>query len=143
MIVQDLFRNALVSHLSVTVLGRLSNESKDTLSEEHGFSVCDTCIGFKERLLILLTLSGQEKERKEVLNEFTRHLNFVRRERAEYTRIRTAAAEQPNRILSIIIDGADQAKLALPKLGTSLSVSNETPRVRYGDMQKEHWRSIR
>lgn len=85
----------------------------------HGFSCCDTCISFKERLLGLARVPSAARERNIVMSGFRQHLKTIRLERAEYARVRALATEQPNANLSVIIDGADQQKFSLPKFAVT------------------------
>lgn len=84
----------------------------------HGFTVCDTCTQFKEKLLSVARCTGKEREREVLRKGFGNHLLQVRTERAEYRMVQTMSTERPNEVLSVIIDGADQAKFALPRLPT-------------------------
>lgn len=84
----------------------------------HGFTVCDTCTQFKEKLQSLARITGQEIERDVVGKRFGNHLRQIRSERAEYRLVQTMSTERPNHFLSVIIDGADQAKFGLPRFPT-------------------------
>lgn len=84
----------------------------------HGFTVCDTCTLFKERLMSLARILGCEKQRQNRKKNFANHLNHVISERAEYRRVQMEATDRPNDVLSVIIDGADQAKFGLPRFHT-------------------------
>ena len=85
----------------------------------HGFSVCDTCTSFKEGLLSIARKTGYEKSREKLKKGFRAHLQQIHSERAEYRLIESKAIERPQEILSVIIDGADQAKFGLPRFYTT------------------------
>lgn len=87
--------------------------------KHHGFTVCDTCVMLKSNLQRLAPVLGAEKERGLIKKQLHQHLDLITFERAEYRRVRSMATEQPNRVLSVIIDGADQAKFALPRFPQS------------------------
>ena len=82
----------------------------------HGFSTCDTCIMFKERLLRLCNVgSFTSTERTRVMNGFKSHLHFVRNERAQYALNSLRPIDDSERAISVIIDCADQTKFGLPR----------------------------
>ena len=45
--------------------------------KRHGFSLCDQCTSFKEKLLSLARQPGFDAERKELKNDFRSHLKFI------------------------------------------------------------------
>jgi hypothetical protein len=70
------------------------------------FSKCDECVQY--RITIEKTL---DPDKKHVLrNEYSEHIKFVKRERLAYSKNKRLAKHQSEEHLSIIIDGADQAK---------------------------------
>lgn len=81
----------------------------------HGFTACDTCVNFKEQLVTVARVLSKEKDRISLKERFHRHLKMVQYEISEYRRIQTLSTEQPKKYLSVIIDGADQAKFGLPR----------------------------
>lgn len=81
----------------------------------HGFSTCDDCVMYKERLQELARSHKDRSTRKEHLRQFQQHLRIMRLERAEYARTRVMASEQSAEVLSVIIDGADQSNFTILK----------------------------
>ncbi len=83
--------------------------------KSHTFAVCDTCISFRERLTQIARKTSRDEERSELLKGFRCHLRSIKLERAEYARHRIEAMERPAKVLSVIIDGADQSKFGIPQ----------------------------
>lgn len=83
----------------------------------HEFSKCDDCVQLKSKLQSIARVPGKERERDKLKKTLATHLISMLLERAEYRRIQTLASEHPNEILAVIIDGADQAKFGVPRLG--------------------------
>lgn len=84
----------------------------------HGFTVCDTCTHFKERLQRLARVEVHKTERTALKKGFDTHLKHICAERTEYRMVQNMAREKPKEVLSVIIDGADQAKFGLPRFPT-------------------------
>ncbi len=81
----------------------------------HAFSICDTCILFRDRLMALARRPSRDRERQQTLNGFRAHLRQIKLERAEYARNRMKAMDNPSKVLSVIVDGADQSKFGIPR----------------------------
>ena len=82
----------------------------------HGFSVCDTCLMYKERLESLSNIASlSSNERVRVRNGFSSHLKYVRNERAAYSYNKLRPLDQNERAISVIIDCADQKNYCLPR----------------------------
>lgn len=74
------------------------------------FATCDICATYKRALLEHNSLS----ERMALRDEQRLHIVFVREERAVYHKTRFLARSEPERYLSMILDGMDQKKTDLP-----------------------------
>ena len=74
------------------------------------FTTCSICALYKRSLLEKNSLS----ERAALRDEQRLHLEFVREERAVYHKNRFLSRSEPERVLSMIIDGMDQSKTDLP-----------------------------
>jgi hypothetical protein len=77
------------------------------LRKSSRFSKCDTCV--RLRGFLHDPCHQHDKEGiKSAKEELAEHLNDIKTERAEYHRKRREAVKEPNKYLSIILDGADQ-----------------------------------
>lgn len=74
------------------------------------FATCDICAAYKRALLEKNTLS----ERMALRDDQCVHIEFIRLKRAVYHKVRFMARIEPERFLSMIIDGMDQKKTNLP-----------------------------
>ena len=74
------------------------------------FALCDTCIGFRETHQALQS----PEEKKKLRAAETKHYMFVKRERGAYKDRSKEAETNPERVISIIDDGADQGVYAAP-----------------------------
>jgi hypothetical protein len=74
------------------------------------FSKCDECISLREKL-------GKTRDPdniKKIQRQMRDHIDMVKRSRAMYYQRRRLAFEEPDKYLSLIVDGADQAQYKLP-----------------------------
>ena len=77
------------------------------------FSVCETCAILHDR--ILFATKSVDKSALKELKEIRRtHLCFISKERLHYRHNQKLAREQPEKYISLCIDGMDQAKLRSP-----------------------------
>ena len=74
------------------------------------FAMCDTCINFRE----LREETRDSKAQKELFTLQKEHHDFVKNERTTYYCRRMKGAEADSDYLSMIVDGADQGKYAVP-----------------------------
>ncbi len=74
------------------------------------FSKCDTCIEHRRAI----NCCSDEKEKVRLRKNYRAHLKHVLCERRTYYNRRRMARTRPTQYLSLIIDGADQAKYAIP-----------------------------
>ena len=74
------------------------------------FTKCDTCVDLRE----LHAKTKCNKRHVNIKTELHRHVLFVRRERDSYYQRRRESVDNPEQVLSIIIDGADQQVYGLP-----------------------------
>lgn len=86
----------------------------------HGFARCDTCVEFDEDLDGPLTA----EQREDTLRRRSEHIQFVRASRAMYYATRDEAQLRPDRTISLIVDGADQVKYALPHFASKSKASS-------------------
>jgi hypothetical protein len=82
------------------------------------FTVCDVCWKYREEGLKEI----DPKKREEIKDKLTQHINHFKRERRAYYTKRDQAITNPKRYLSIIIDGADQAKHKFPHFAQKVSI---------------------
>jgi hypothetical protein len=74
------------------------------------FAKCATCVALRERRA--KTRDPQDLE--DLNKEVREHHNMVKEERAAYYLRRLQAVQQPQKYMSVIIDGADQSRFHLP-----------------------------
>lgn len=80
------------------------------LRRHHAFAVCDTCA-----LLRLCFMSTSDKSFRNILSVLQKkHYSFIHIERGLYHEHREEARQHPDRVMSIIVDGADQNAYGLP-----------------------------
>ena len=87
------------------------------------FSVCGTCDEWRVKMYNAKSLVL----RKELADDQRVHLADVRLERQAYWGKRTAARTDPTSCLSLIIDGADQAKYKFPSAWSKVTLSLPPP----------------
>ncbi len=83
------------------------------------FSVCGTCDEWRVKMYNAKSLVL----RKELADDQRVHLADVRLERQAYWGKRTAARTDPTSCLSLIIDGADQAKYKFPSAWSKVTLA--------------------
>lgn len=83
--------------------------------KSHDLDMCATCVEFRGKQVLIATRQITGVERTVAIKYFKAHIENVMMERAAYRTIRLRAKDDPGEILSIIIDGADQAKFGVPR----------------------------
>ena len=81
----------------------------------HTFETCDACITFRDNQMLIIRGRIVGDTKASLISAFNRHISDVKQQRAEYRRVRQMAFDRPGDVLSVIIDGADQAKFGLPR----------------------------
>ncbi|KAL5017771.1 hypothetical protein ScPMuIL_005146 [Solemya velum] len=74
------------------------------------FTRCNSCVQLDMRLHATVT----QKVRNEIMMQKQRHLHRIMMEKTAYYRRRDIARRRPDRYVSLIIDGMDQAKTYIP-----------------------------
>jgi hypothetical protein len=85
------------------------------------FAKCDVCVTFREKDLETKDMTIKQQLRKEQAD----HLEEVKRERSAYYQHRLQGVQSPDSYLSMIIDGANQARHALPSTVEKSHVSDK------------------
>ena len=80
------------------------------------FSVCSDCDDWRHKF----SMTRDQPVRLELQKVLVAHLKLIRAERLQYHTKRTKARTDPTQFLSIIIDGADQARYKIPSLHTKV-----------------------
>jgi hypothetical protein len=93
------------------------------------FAKCDDCVYY--RTAISNVMLRDEKQRQELRAEFADHLQLVKREREYYHSKRREAVEHPDRVLSLILDGADQGSYGLPYFPEITKTTSSAFKQRY------------
>ena len=96
------------------VFNEVSNELKIRLCRDTGsFVTCNVCDAYHSRLRMAKSL-----EEREQIKELRRlHIAKQRKQREKYYKHKRKATENPNKYMSIIMDGMDQKKTNLPVMG--------------------------
>ena len=101
------------------------------------FAKCDFCVRHRQ----LKDRKRTEEERAKDNEELRAHLQHVKDEKSYYYSNRLRARQHPERILSIIIDGADQSKHHLPHFHEESHATSEAKRFKthlYGVLAHGH-----
>ena len=85
------------------------------------FAKCDTCCKYRENS----AKSIDSKERVALSKVYQKHVAFIKRERRAYETKRMKAINNPREYLSLIIDGADAARFALPHFAHASSTTSK------------------
>ena len=96
------------------------------IRKHDAFSRCSLCTSLREMKRKASTII--EKKIVDIL--LAHHNNFQRKERAEYYRIRELAASNPNEVLSMIIDGADQSEYGLPRFAVASKAEDSGRKIK-------------
>jgi hypothetical protein len=84
-----------------------------TVPKHQAFSMCEICAQLHDRIL----LATKQHDRKALLDlkKLRRiHIELIADERLEYREHQRLAIEEPDRFVSMVLDGMDQAKLRGP-----------------------------
>ena len=100
----------LIACLSYFLKVWSEHESHIVLRRHLSFAICDTCAMLRK---------SREKRLSEIelvrnTAEFTRHIQLIREERAAYYNKRDRARQQPDKYLSLIMDGSTQYGYSMP-----------------------------
>jgi hypothetical protein len=93
------------------------------ISDYKPLSTCTHCFTLRTRLL----LANTQGERIALKAERKKHMDEVRRERANYYLRKLEAAKYPERVLSMITDIMDQSKTNVPKPSSSVMGDDNIP----------------
>ena len=85
------------------------------------FAKCTTCCTLREKLQETI----DPKTRRELQKKHKDHVLEMMKERSKYWTMREMALRYPKRLLSVIIDGADNGEHALPHFGRKSKASSE------------------
>lgn len=84
-----------------------------TIPTHTAFSVCMTCAMLHDELLT--ATKSKDKSKLVILKALRRtHLGFISKERLSYRQHQELSRDEPDKYLSLCIDGMDQAKLCSP-----------------------------
>ena len=90
------------------------------------FAKCDYCSVYDEEVAATV----DNLKRRQLKEAHRPHLILVKREREKYEGNRSKAIRQPTTYLSLIIDGADAQRFALPHFAQASHASNEAQKIR-------------
>jgi len=105
---------------------RTSQKVKHIRLRKHlRFAKCDICVDLRERK----SCTMDKKKLAEIRNEEYLHYHFVKSERGGYYYRQQKAINNPQKYLSMIIDGADWYNYAVPYFATKTHTSSKIFRV--------------